>query len=359
MSKRNARFDIAWIVPGALDTRSGGYLYDRRIVDNLTRAGYRIQVVSLPEVPWEDAVEPSEDLAKVVAVALSTIDADVVIEDELAHPFLRDFEHPCRVGLVHHLRSDEPEHADDRSIAVETEYLSGVSAYIYNSKHTRARVEALVPSAEDKPHCVATPGGELHGPRPAWEERQAQLDAGGSLRLLFVGTWTARKGLLTLLRACSELPAELDWYLDVVGNAAHFDEYAANCSAAFRELPSERVTQRGRLNGVALRAAYAAADLLVVPSTYEGFGIVYLEAFGFGVPAIAGDVGASAQLVRPNRTGLLVSPGDSKELADAILRLSDRALLRRLSHGSYAEYERWPTWSQSAKTVAGFVDRVR
>ncbi|MFT4705052.1 MAG: hypothetical protein ACI81R_002760, partial [Bradymonadia bacterium] len=85
MSKRNARFDIAWIVPGALDTRSGGYLYDRRIVDNLTRAGYRIQVVSLPEVPWEDAVEPSEDLAKVVAVALSTIDADVVIEDELAH----------------------------------------------------------------------------------------------------------------------------------------------------------------------------------------------------------------------------------------------------------------------------------
>ncbi|MBT3069770.1 glycosyltransferase family 4 protein [Rhodomicrobium sp. Az07] len=123
-------------------------------------------------------------------------------------------------------------------------------------------------------------------------------------RFLFVGRDAGRKGLPVLLRAVAACP---DATLDVVG--------------------VNRSTQqpRVRFHGVIkerdkLRECFDKADFLVVPSYAEGMPTVILEAFGAGLPVIATDVGAVAELVRPGKSGFLSAPGDHKALAEVMMQ---------------------------------------
>jgi len=93
-----------------------------------------------------------------------------------------------------------------------------------------------------------------------------------------------------------------------------------------------------------------------VPSSYEGFGIVYLEGMHFGLPAIAGTAGAAKELIHHGHNGFLAPPGDAAALAGYIsLLMEDRELLKRMSltaHGSAAAH---PTWNESAAAVRAFL----
>ncbi len=98
------------------------------------------------------------------------------------------------------------------------------------------------------------------------------------------------------------------------------------------------------------------SHILVVPSSYEGFGIVYLEGMGFGLPAIGTTAGAAGEIIEHGQTGYLIAPSDSKSLADHIQSLTeDRGLLTRLSLRARERYARQPSWEETAKNIREFL----
>lgn len=148
------------------------------------------------------------------------------------------------------------------------------------------------------------------------------------LRILYVGrVYLDQKGLEILIRAASILPNSIRWRLDIVGEdwggAAKILELAQKLKIR------ERVRILGRLDEAKLVDAYYSADVLVMPSLFEPFGIVLLEAMASGLPIVASNVGGVPEVVDEEKTGLLVEPGNPKSLAAALEYILSNESLRR------------------------------
>ncbi len=145
---------------------------------------------------------------------------------------------------------------------------------------------------------------------------------------LFVGRlYPQQKGLETLVRALALLPSSVDLKVRLMG-----EDWGG--AALVQRLASDlqvggRIAVIGPVSRTKLLQEYAAADLLVLPSLFEPFGIVLLEAMAAGLPVVASRVGGIPEVVAEGETGLLVKPGDESELASALLRLAKDADLRR------------------------------
>ena len=168
-------------------------------------------------------------------------------------------------------------------------------------------------------------------PVPRAERRSA---GGGPFTVLFVGRLVERKGVSHLVDAVSLLRSGVDVRLVIVGDGPE----RARIESRVREHGLDgRVAVRGRVSEAELQAAYAAADVFVLPAVMdrrgdtEGLGVVLLEAMNYGVPVIASDIGGIVDIVVNNETGVLVRAGDAQALADALERvLGDASLARRL-----------------------------
>ena len=157
---------------------------------------------------------------------------------------------------------------------------------------------------------------------------------GSDFEILTVGRLVERKGVVHLVEALAQLPKESGAFLVVIGDGPE----APRIRARALELGiGDRVQLRGRVTDEALRAAYASADVFVLPAIVdargdtEGLGVVLLEAMNFGVPVVASAVGGIIDIVIDGETGLLVASADSGLLAAALGRLCrDRELAARL-----------------------------
>ncbi len=348
---------IALVVYGSLDTVSGGYLYDRKLVAYLRAHGDEVDVVSLP---WRNYASHLLDNASTgLSQRLRDGRFDVLLQDELNHPSLLRVNRQLAggaarprapiVSIVHHLRASESHPAWVMPLyrRVERAYLRSCDAFVFNSATTRDSVAALAGTAA--PHVIAYPAGDRFG-APVAAERVAD----GALRLIFVGNVTARKGLHTLIDALAQ--ARCAWTLDVVGSETVEPAYAARMRAraltfGFRD----KLRWHGRLDDAKLAGRYAAADALVVPSQYEGFGIVYLEAMGFGVPVIASSAGAAREIVTDGVDGLLVPPENAQVLAAAIERLAVPAQLAAMRVAARARFARHPGWDAACAQIREFL----
>jgi glycosyltransferase involved in cell wall biosynthesis len=177
----------------------------------------------------------------------------------------------------------------------------------------------------------------------------------GPLRILFLGNVIHRKGLHTLLEAISFQP--LAFSLDVVGSLNSEPEYARKMQkrSDVSSLKSQ-VFFHGPLDNENLIAKLKSAHLLVVPSSYEGFGIVYLEGMAFGLPAIGTTDGAASEIISDGETGYLVPPDDAARLAERLTKLAnDRDFLARLSINALQRYRQQPTWEETAGQIREFL----
>jgi glycosyltransferase involved in cell wall biosynthesis len=112
----------------------------------------------------------------------------------------------------------------------------------------------------------------------------------------------------------------------------------------------------GPLSDELLAERLAASHVLAVPSSYEGFGIVYLEGMGFGLPAIASTAGGAGEIIANGQTGFLVEPGDTAALAQHVQGLGrDRARLSEMSVAAWRRYGELPTWSAGMDRVGEFL----
>lgn len=362
---------VGMVVYGDLDTRSGGYRYDRELTDHLLERGWEVAVVSLPERPWSlPAVTAPGLVARLEA-------CDVVVADAYCAPSLYGTIHGLEtpvVALVHYLRSaaGSDEHRGWVDRAIERAFFSAADAFVYNSEPTRAAVERLcggdspadsgsetapAPDAAvvESPAIVAPPAGDRLGSAPAFPTDGGQPNP---FRVVAVGTVTPRKGIDTLIRGLTRL-AGVDWRLEVVGETAaepeHVDELRA---LADRLGVASAVTFTGRVSDAALRAALRRAHVLAVPSRYEPFGIVYVEGMAFGLPAIASTNGGASDVV-DGENGALVAPGDPDAVADAIEPLAtDPTRLARASRAARETAAAHPTWRTTCDRIRRFLAAV-
>ncbi len=355
---------IGLVVYGNLDEVSGGNLYDRNLVEHLRERDHPVDVVSLPHRSYVYAL--FDNLRPGLVRRLSDASFDVLLEDELLHPSLfrlnRAIASGARapiVSIVHHLRSSEAraEWQNDLYRRVEKAYLTSVDAFVFNSHTTRETVEELL--QRKTLNVVATPGGDRLEAKLSAEEIEARAREPGPLRVLFVGNVIERKGLATLLEALASLAPD-GFHLDVAGSLDRDRGYVARIRRELDRLDLEdRVALHGVLDGEALAERFRKSQVLAVPSTYEGFGIVYLEAMGFGLPVVASNAGATDEVVGHESTGFLVQPGDARSVAYQLERLaSDRALLARMSVTALESFRARPSWARSMSDIERFLDEV-
>jgi glycosyltransferase involved in cell wall biosynthesis len=164
--------------------------------------------------------------------------------------------------------------------------------------------------------------------------------------ILFCGSWTAMKGVSHLADAFSRLVDRgFRANLTILGGAVPDDTILSAFSAAARA----QVLLVPRAAEAEVIAAYRTHDVFVLPSTYEGFGMVVLEAMTQRLPVIATPVGAAKGLIVSGQTGLLVPPRDAAALADALERLmKDPELRMRLADAAF-DRVRGMTWTATAK----------
>jgi glycosyltransferase involved in cell wall biosynthesis len=345
----------SFVVPGDLNTPTGGYRYDRRLLQALREMGWAIDVCQLQEgFPRPDAAALHDAQNRLAALP----DGTCVVADGLAFGVLPELarRHAQRlrwVALVHHplhLESGLTDAERETLQSQERESLASARHVIVTSHATVADVIALgVPAARI---TVVEPGTERSvAPRPAARDNV-------SLQLLCVATLTPRKGHAVLLQALSGLRA-LDWTLHCVGSPQHDLATAAQLHQASIDLVlADRVQWHGALEEHALASHYNAADLFVLPSFYEGYGMVIAEALAHGLPVITTTGGALARTL-PRAAGLHVPPGDVDALRHALAQLIGDADLRaRYAEGARAAGDRLPTWNDAAARFATVLEGV-
>lgn len=352
---------VGLLIYGHLDTVSGGFIYDRNLVRYLREAGDRVDVIRLP---WRRyGVSLLDNLNPGLRRRLAQATFDVLLEDELVHPSCFWLNQRLRprlrypvVAIIHHLRCRERHPALMRRLYrwVEKRYLASVDGCICVSRTTANDVEDLV--GRTRPLLVASPGRDGLPGATSRKAIKARAATPGAFNLIFVGNLIPRKELHTLLAALASLPRD-DWRLTVAGSlemdAAYVDAIRGQIKDAGL---ARRVSLLGALPSRELAARCAASHLLAVPSSYEGFGIVYLEGMQFGLPAIAGTAGAAKEIITHGHNGFLVPPGNPEALAQYLeLLIRDRDLLLKMSLAAHQSAAAHPTWNDSAARVRGFL----
>jgi glycosyltransferase involved in cell wall biosynthesis len=336
---------VAWVVYGSLDQVSGGYIYDRLVVEHLRALGDDVTIVSL-------------DPNGASLPALANGDYDVVVGDELCFRELGPLFQTApsglkRVLLIHHLTAWE--HAAgatrDELLALEKSAIDAADACIVTSRVTADRLEQ---ERLTRRVLVAEPGADRFERRPS----AGQEPSSARLRLLFVGNIVPRKRVLELVQAFAELSsahAEL-----VLVGAELSPSYARDVRAVgARADVAGRVHWLGSLDSDGVAEQLALAEALVLPSALEGYGMVLSEALWSALPIIAARVGAAEELVSRTSAGILYEPDDMNGLGAALASfVGDRELRARLRRAAWLSAEHLPRWRDTALVVRSMLSKL-
>jgi len=346
----------AFVVPGSLETPTGGYAYDRRIIHELERLGWHIELVDVGEgFPWPNQATRSAARARLMKVE----PGQPVVVDGLALGVLPDVASELArrnplLALVHHPLALESGLSSDQSDLLrrsERTALVSSRAVVVTSPAT-ARIVASDYGVPTDRITVARPGND---PSP---RARGSRDIGVP-HLLSVGAVVPRKGFDVLVAALVTLVG-LPWRLTIAGDLTRDPASAAKlCSEIARHGLADRIAVLGAVSPERLATLYDAADLFVLASYFEGYGMAFSEALAHGLPVIGTKTGAIAETV-PNEAGLLVTPGNSAELAGALHRvLTDTGLRLRLAEGAFAAAQYLPTWPQSGVIFGSALERLQ
>jgi glycosyltransferase involved in cell wall biosynthesis len=350
--------DVHFVVPEGIDDParpSGGNAYDRAVRHGLAALGWTVhehriadafpELAAAGHAALADAVRTIPDGAVVLLDGLIASAAPAVLVPEARR--LR------QVVLVHMPLGHRPPDGEAGAIrAREREVLATATAVVTTSEWSRRRLRELYEVPADRVH-VAAPGVE-----PA---RLAPGTPAGNA-LLCVAAVTPDKGHDVLLDALA-MVVDLPWSCACVGSLDRDPAYADGVLARARDRGlDDRVEFAGSRTGPELDRAYAAADVLVLASRAETYGMVVTEALARGLPVVAAEVGGVTEAVGHagdgDRPGLLVPPGDPAALGAALRAwLGDadvRARLRRAARERRASLRGWPaTASALAGVLAG------
>jgi glycosyltransferase involved in cell wall biosynthesis len=337
---------VSLVVPGSLDTPTGGFAYDLRLVAELAARGWSVDVLDLGDgfpFPTPETLARADRLLGALPPGASALC------DGLAFGAMPAVAHAQRdrltlLALVHH------------PLALETGLDPAAAAALADSERaalTAARGVIVTSPATARllgdygvaaaRITVAEPGTDRRRPAPARHTSPVQL--------LAVASLVPRKGHALLLDALTRL-RDLPWRLTCVGSL-DLDPATARAVRAIahdRGL-DERITFVGAVPAGDLARFYGAADVFVMPTFYEGYGMAVAEAVAHGLPVVGSRTGGIPDLV-DDRSGVLVPPGALDPLTTALDRvIRDDAWRAALATGAAARAATLPTWAETAAAV--------
>ncbi|MGQ4807549.1 D-inositol-3-phosphate glycosyltransferase [Candidatus Entotheonellaceae bacterium PAL068K] len=342
------------VVPGTLNQLTGGYLYDRYMVEGLRTRGWDVRVHEIDGTfPFVDRTAETATAQALAAIP----NGDQVVVDALALPACVNVlpGHGARLYLValYHLplaaeTGLTPRHRDiferlERRALTFFRRVIVTSPYIANVLTTHGITPDRI--------GTVVPGTDSAG--------LSQGSGGGPLTLLCVGTVTPRKGHVVLVEALARLQ-DLDWRLLCIGSLQRHPATVAALQATIAQHRLEaRMTLIDERPPEDVAAAYQRADVFVLASYYESYGMVLSEALARGLPIVSTMGGAIPDTV-PAAAGLLVPPGDVSALAQALRRvIGDHDLRQRLAAGARQTRRHLTTWSEAVSRFARELERAR
>jgi glycosyltransferase involved in cell wall biosynthesis len=339
-------------VPGDLATPTGGYAYDRRIIAELSALGWRVEVVDLGDgFPY-----PAADTRASACVRLAALPpGHLVVIDGLAFGVLPEAAAALRashrlIALVHHpLALESGLSAPDSATLCASERSALVCArHVIATSATVARLLVADYGVASGRLSVVEPGTDRVSAPPRNRE--------GVVKLLAVGSVIPRKGYDVLVAALAQL-RHLPWRLVVAGDCGRSPQTSRRLRAEIARLGlTDRISLLGAVTSEQMSPLYASADLFVLPSRFEGYGMAYAEAIAHGVPVIGTTAGAIPQTVSAD-AGVLVAPDDVEALAAILQRLiASRDERERLAAGARAA--KFPSWSEQAARFAGVLESL-
>jgi glycosyltransferase involved in cell wall biosynthesis len=344
---------VVLIIPGRLDTRTGGYLYDRHVAEELRQRGWSVEVRQLDE----SFPHPTPEALARAAEALAGLrDGAWLLIDGLALGAMPDIiEHEAarlRIAALVHLPlgadvSLEPPVAR-RLEAGERRALAAAALIIVTGAATIAILDRYH-IARDR--IVVVEPGTARAPL-------ARGSPGSPVQLLSVATVNPNKGHEILLEALAAI-SDNDWHLTCAGSVIRHPPTADRVRATMRRLELEdHVALVGELDAAGLHECYDRADVFVLATRQETYGMAVAEALAHGLPVISTTTGAIPDLVGPD-AGLLVPPGNVEALAAALARvIGDAPLRARLADGAKHVRERLRSWEQAVDEMITALERL-
>lgn len=337
--------EFYFAIPGDIDTLTGGYGYDRRLIAELQGLDHTVKHLRLSNrFPLPDA----EALADAAAIFAALPDHSTVLVDGLAYGVMDSIavQHATRltiIALCHHplmLEAGLTPAQAQQLFETEQRALHAAKAVIVTSAMTAKILteQFAIPAAKI---TIALPGTDVQSFAPC---------SGKPPVLLTLATLTRRKAHHVLIDALAQLQ-HLSWTARFVGGMEFDPEWFLLLKNKVADYGLEqRIVFVGNVTDST--AEYAAADLFVLPSLFEGYGMVFAEALSFGLPIIAARAGAVPDVV-PDSAGILVAPNDSTALAAALQKiLTNKTLHQQFQAGAQTAAKNLPCWAETARTVA-------
>ena len=303
------------LVPGDINTLTGGYIYNKRMVNGLLEMGHNIKVYSIAvDFPF-----PSPESRQQFVNIINAIPKDeTIIIDSLAFGAIPELlrkiklNHPI-IALIHmplSVRNEFTDVQNKRLSILEKKAFTYADLIVVTSAFTMNLLKEL--GVDPLKIVVVLPGVEVLSHKNKY--------ALFPYKLITVSNFTRNKGHLLLVDALNEIKY-LNWTLDCYGNTDFDPEYVDTISRLidFNNL-TDKIFIHGPITGNELSKAYVNSDLLIHPSEFETYGMVLTEAMAHGVPVIASAGGAIAQTV-PASIGAFFKVNDSKSLQQTIKEL--------------------------------------
>ncbi|OIJ64767.1 glycosyltransferase family 4 protein [Streptomyces mangrovisoli] len=352
---------VYFVMPGGVDdpsAPSGGNAYDRRVCLDLPGFGWQVDKLAVAG----DWPRPKEaDRAELARTLGALPDGAVVLMDGIVACGVPEIVVPeaerLRLAVLVHLplgdeRGLDPATAADLD-ARERAVLRAVPAVIATSDWAVRRLVSHHGLAPERVHA-ATPGADI-----------APLAVGtdGVSRLLCVASLTPRKGQHRLIEALATA-TDLPWSCVLVGGLGQDPEYVAHLRSLIAKYGiGDRITLAGPQAGARLDATYAAADLMVLMSYAETYGMAVTEALARGIPVLATDVGGLPEALgrAPDGgvPGILVPPEDPAALAVELRAWFGEAdVRRRLKAAARGRRAALDGWATTARSLAGVLGRL-
>lgn len=347
---------VAFAVPGDLETPTGGYAYDRRIIQELQHLRWTVEIIALGDgFPRPSKETMASAQARLAAVAKGR----PIVIDGLAFGVMPDVAAQLRkcnplIAMVHHplaletgLRQSEADalHVSEQAALtaatrIVTSSATTARGLVADYAVSADRIAVVPPGSDQVQHAVQVRG------------------VANTVRLLAIGSIVPRKGYDILVAALALL-ADLAWHLTIAGDRSRDADTASRLDADIaRHKLGDRVTVLGAISPDEVAALYSGADVFVLASRFEGYGMVYAEAMTHGLPVVGTNAGAIPEVV-PASAGILVPPDDIAALAIALRRLIVSADERhRFAEGALAAATRLPSWQDSAKVFSRVIASV-
>lgn len=337
--------DLVFAIPGDIALPTGGYAYDRRILSLLPTFGMVTRHLALPG----SFPQPTADDLETAARLLTKTDPSApLLIDGLAYgalpvDLIGSLDRRI-IALVHHplcLETGLPPARQAALQASEQAALALAERVVCTSPATARTLMA----------DFAVPAGKLVVAEPGTDPAPKASGTIMPMQLLAVGAVSARKGFPILIKALETLAGE-DWRLTIAGSLERDPRAVAELKAV---VAASGLQDRIRLTGAVvpdtLAAFYDSADIFVMPSLYEGYGMVLAEAMAHGLAIVCTTGGAAAETV-PDAAAVKVAPGDAAAFAQGLSSvLKNRKLRRRLEAASWAAGRKLPTWHETARRM--------